>query len=334
MVTNRLRPILGKIISPFQFSFIQGRGIEDNVILVKEIAHVFHKSRKGRRIMAIKLDLTKAYDSLEWSFIRDTLVSFNFPTGMINLIMSCVTSPRISVLWNGEITSEFSPTRGIRQGDPLSSYLFVLCLDRLSVMIEKAVLEGSWKPLKLSKTISVSHAFYADDVFLFGNATSANIETMFRTLNHFGNMSGLRISTAKSSIIFPTHMSHVLRSNLAGEYGLRTTTCFGKYLGVDIRPNKLKISNFMGLLDKTLDRIKGWQAKLLNMAGRCTLIKAVLNTYPLYNMQTSILPSMVVHSLEKASRKFLWNKVDRSRYMVRTRWANVTKPLGGGWFGN
>lgn len=74
----------------------------------------------------------------------------------------------------------------------------------------------------------------------------------------------------------------------------------------------------MDLLDKTLDRIKGWQAKLLNMAGRCTLIKSVLNTYPIYSMQTSILPDSVIQSLEKAIRKFLWNKVDRSRYMVRT----------------
>lgn len=152
VITNRLRPILGKIISPFQSSFIQGRGIEDNVILVKEIAHVFHKCKKGRRILAVKLDLTKAYDSLEWSFIRDTLASFNFPFNLINLIMSCVTTPRINVLWNGEITPKFTPSRGIRQGDPLSSYIFVLCLDRLSVMIEKDVLEGSWKPIKLSKT--------------------------------------------------------------------------------------------------------------------------------------------------------------------------------------
>lgn len=92
--------------------------------------------------MAVKLDLTKAYDSLEWSFFRDTLVSFQFPVNLINLIMSCVTTPRINVLWNGEIASEFKPSRGIRQGDPLSSYIFFLCLDRLSVMIENAVLEG------------------------------------------------------------------------------------------------------------------------------------------------------------------------------------------------
>lgn len=64
--------------------------------------------------MALKLDLTKAYDSLEWSFIRDTLIGFNFPHSLLTLIMNCITTPAISVLWNGELTSEFLPSSGIR----------------------------------------------------------------------------------------------------------------------------------------------------------------------------------------------------------------------------
>ncbi|XP_056688797.1 uncharacterized protein [Spinacia oleracea] len=333
IITTRVRPILGKIISPFQSSFVQGRGIEDNIILVKEMAHVFHKSRKGNNIMALKLDLTKAYDSLEWSFIRDTLVSFGFPSHLISLIMSCITTPHINVLWNGALTREFCPSRGIRQGDPLSSYIFVLCLDRLSMLIQKEVDLGHWKPITLSRTVKISHVFYADDVFLFGHATPQNMESMLDVLKGFGEISGLRINMQKSSLIFPTHMSHVVRNSIANPHGLTVTSSLGKYLGVDIRPNKLKIANFVGLLDKTMDRIKGWQAKLLNMAGRCTLLKSVLNTYPLYNMQTSLLPARVINSLEKSSRKFLWNKVDRSRFMVRTSWANVTKPLSMGGLG-
>lgn len=76
--------------------------------------------------MVVKLDLTKTYDSLEWAFIRDTLISYHFPNKLIDLMMCCITSPRISVLWNGETTQEFTTSRGIRQGDPLSSYIFVL----------------------------------------------------------------------------------------------------------------------------------------------------------------------------------------------------------------
>lgn len=86
-------------------------------------------------------------------------------------------------------------------------------------------------------------------------------------------------------------------------------------------------------MDKTLEKVKGWQGKLLNMARRCTLIKSVLNTYPLYSMQTSILPSSILCSLEKGCRRFLWNKVDSPHYMPRISWNNVTRPMSMGGLG-
>lgn len=94
--------------------------------------------------MAFKIDLSKAFDSLEWGFIHDTLVHFQFPQKMIKLILSCITTSQISVLWNGEITTAFTPSRGIRQGDPLSPYIFVPCMERLSELINQRVHEGSW----------------------------------------------------------------------------------------------------------------------------------------------------------------------------------------------
>lgn len=201
------------------------------------------------------------------------------------------------------------------------------------MLIEEQVGHRQWTPLKVSKNVHLSHVFYADDVFLFGGASVANMEVIMNTISRFSILSGLKVNMNKSCIIFPNKMSHTIRSTIASTYGLRITTCFGKYLGVDIRPNKLKISNYFGLLDKTMDRIKGWQAKLLNMAGRCTLIKSVLNTYPLYNMQTNMLPISIITTLEKACRRFLWNKVDRSKYLARTSWDKVTSPMSAGGLG-
>ncbi|XP_056698546.1 uncharacterized protein [Spinacia oleracea] len=297
IISSRVKSILNRIISPLQSSFIKGRGIEDNVILVKEMAHHFHKAKKRNKIMALKLDITKAYDSLEWDFIRETLLFFDFPKLFINLIMSCITSSSISVLWNGEICDSFTPSRGIRQGDPLSSYIFVLCLDRLSTMIEDLV------------------------------------NQVMTLLEQFGNMSGLKLSFTKSTLIFPQSLNHNIRRDIAGEYGIKISSSFGKYLGVDIRPHKLKINNYKGLLDKTMDRIRGWQAKILNMAGRCTLIRSVLSSFPLYAMQTSLIPSTITYAIEKCCRKFLWNKVDRSKYMARLAWDKVTLPTNVGGLG-
>lgn len=132
-------------------------------------------------------------------------------------------------------------------------------------MIEQQVRGGVGKLLLITKNIKLSHVFYADDVFLFGSATTDNMTMIMNTQNKFSTSSGLQINMRKSSLIFPLHMSHVVHNSIALIYRFTHTSTFEKYLGVDIRPNKLKIANFMGLLDKNLDKIRGWQAKLLNV---------------------------------------------------------------------
>lgn len=100
--------------------------------------------------MLIKIDLEKAYDWLEWNFIKDTLVHLDLPSHLIEVIMLCVTTSTFKILWNGECTDSFTPSRGLRQGDPLSLYLFVLCLERLGQLIETNVQEGLRKPITVS----------------------------------------------------------------------------------------------------------------------------------------------------------------------------------------
>lgn len=179
VIANRIKPILDGLIHPSQTSFVPGRNIQENIIITKEMAFFFKKSSPCRNIMALKIDLSKAYDNLEWGFIRDTMQGFNFPQSLIDLIMDCICSPHISLIWNGEVTESFSPSRGIRQGDPLSPYLFVLCMERLSILINDKLKEGSWKPIKISRDLGVSHIFYADDVLLFGQA-SVQMGGLFR----------------------------------------------------------------------------------------------------------------------------------------------------------
>lgn len=146
VLVNRLRSLLHDMISPLYSSFIPGRGTTDNAIVLQEIVHLMHKSRKKKDVV-LKLDLEKAYDRVDWQFLRETLEVFGILNVIISLIMHGISSPSISVLWNGSKSCSFTPARGLRQGDPLSPYLFVMCMERLGDMISQAIHDGSWLPI-------------------------------------------------------------------------------------------------------------------------------------------------------------------------------------------
>lgn len=184
------------MINPLQTSFVSGRSIDENIIITKEVAHIFHKAKRGRNIMALKIDLPKAFDSLKWGFIRDTLIVFAIPDNLVHLIMSLISSSNNFCLWNGEVTQSFKLTRGIRQGGPLFSYIFVLCLERLTQLIDASVTSKHWKPLAILRDLSISHLFYVDDVFLFGQASNSNLQGMIAILQEFVNLSGLHLNEA------------------------------------------------------------------------------------------------------------------------------------------
>ena len=111
--------------------------------------------------MILKLDIHKAYDTLNWDFLQSILLEFGFPTKLIDLIMFCVRNMAISVIWNGEVLPKFMPKQGLRQGDPLSPYLFILAMEKLSQMILSEVANKDWIGVKASrKGPAISHLFF------------------------------------------------------------------------------------------------------------------------------------------------------------------------------
>lgn len=125
--------------------------------------------------MAIKIDLEKAYDKIEWAFIREMLFEFNFPDNIIDFIMSYVLPVSISLLFNGGCLESFLPSRGIRQGDPLSPYLFILWMEYLGYLIEEKCVAKLWSLVKASRSgPAFSHIFFADDLVLFAKADQGN----------------------------------------------------------------------------------------------------------------------------------------------------------------
>ena len=114
IIVSRIRPLLDQLISPTQAAFVPGRRGVDNAIVVQEIIHTMGKAKGNVGYMALKIDLEKAYDKLEWSFIKSMLSRFNFSENLIELMMSCISSVSTSILFNGGSLDPFLPTRGIR----------------------------------------------------------------------------------------------------------------------------------------------------------------------------------------------------------------------------
>ncbi|OMO51807.1 reverse transcriptase [Corchorus capsularis] len=281
VLVNRLRPLLGDLIGPLQSSFIHGRQAANNIFIAQEMIHTIKKSKSKNGLMAIKIDLENAYD---------------------RLIMFCVENASMSVLWNGEKTEFFQPGRGLRQGDPISPYLFVLCMERLGHLILHEVQNGSWKPIVMGRGgPSISHLFFADDLFLFGRATEQQANVIRQVLDAFCDASGAKVSLDKFKLYIPPQ-------------------------GLGGMLKKVVKGTFRELVDKVSNRLNGWKCKFLSLAGRATLVSSVTSSIPTYSMLTTKIPQGVIAKLDCLNRRFLWGGSEDRRTINLVRWEEVCKP--------
>lgn len=324
ILAQRLRSLMGSLVNPCQSSFIPHRQSRDNIILAQEIFHSMRKRKGKKRWMAIKLDLEKAYDRLSWHFIKETLGDIGLPDDFVNLVWQCISTPRMRMLWNGEALNEFSPSRGIWQGNPLSPYLFVLCIEKLFQMITMAVEHNQGHPIQLSRGgPNISHLAFVDDVLLFAEAGVEQIMLMKGILDVFCRVSGQKVSEEKTRIFFSQNANSNLRQQICDNSGFQVTNDLGKYLGVPILHNRVNRRSFQFILDKVDQRLSNWKVKTLSFAGRLTLTKSVLQSLPSYVMQAAYVPRFICDEIDKKCRSFVWGDTADKKRVHLVNWKRL-----------
>lgn len=228
----------------------------ENAILAQEVVHFMENLRAKNGSLAMKIDLEKAYDKLEWDFLEDTLRDFNFPTVIINLVMCCVRSSSVSILWNGERLPSCKTDRGLRQGDPLSPYLFVLCMEKLSIWIQRAVEEKNWIPISISRGgPTLSHILFADDVLLFCKAKDSQLRYIAQIMDSFGRSFGLIVNVQKSKVVCSKGVYRGERRCLAAVNLIPIVSNLGSYLGFPLHVGRATHTHFNFLLDQINRRL-------------------------------------------------------------------------------
>ncbi|CAJ2669949.1 unnamed protein product [Trifolium pratense] len=278
------------------------------------MVHSMARMKGNKMFMSIKIDLEKAYDRLNWNFVENCLIECKFPHNLINIIKHCISSPSFKILWNGDKTDMFTPSRGIRQGDPLSPYLFVICMERLSHIIADQVDAEYWKPMRAGRNgPKISHLLFADDLLLFAEASIEQVHCIMHCLDIFCQASGQKINNQKTEIYFSKNVDQQLREDILNHTGYKHVNNIGRYLGANISPGRSTRGKFHNIIDKIQNKLSGWKQQCLSFAGRLTLSKSVLSSIPYYHMQYAKLPKSLCNEIEKIQRSFLWGDTDQSR---------------------
>jgi ribonuclease HI len=326
IIADRLASILPSLISEEQRGFVHDRNIKDCLCIASEATNLLHNKAFGGNL-ALKIDISKAFDTLEWPFLLNVLRKFGFNEVFCNWILVILQSAFLSVSINGKSHGYFACSRGVRQGDPLSPLLFCIAEDVLSRSISKLVAEGKLDLIKGTRNCMVpSHTFYADDLMIFCKGKLDGLRALKDLFESYALESGQKINNAKSTIYSGSTTPG--RLNLIVQLlNFKIGSIPYNYLGVPIFRGKPKASFLQPVADKIKLKLSAWKASLLSIAGRVQLVKAIIQSMMIYSITLYSWPVSLIKDVERNIRNFIWSGDPEKRKLVTVSWKKICRPL-------
>jgi len=284
--------------------FLKGREILDSVLMANKVVEDLKKN--GRSGLCLKVDFEKAYDSVIWDFLYDMLHRMGFHNLWISWIRGCLESATVSVLVNESPTEEFKPSRGLRQGDPLAPFLFIVVAEGLVGIVRQALKANMLTGLKIeSKEMEMCILQFADDTLFLCEDTLNNVLTLKAITRGFELASGLKINFHKSRLAGINVQSNVVVCFTKILNCIQMEVPF-KYLGLEVGGNPRKKQFWEPVLSKLKARLCVWKGRFLSLAGKIFLINSVLTVVPLFYLSLFRALVSVCKRITSIQTRFLW----------------------------
>ncbi|XP_028089573.1 uncharacterized protein LOC114289924 [Camellia sinensis] len=261
VLSRRLKRVLPTVIGEVQFAFVCGKYILDGVLIANEVVDGWKRSKKKGIIL--KLDFEKAYDSINWEFLVSMMRNFGFGEQWISWMKTCISTAKISVLVNGAPTKEFQPQKGLRQGDLLSPFLFIIAAEALNLLLGRATEKGLFQGAIVgSQKLSVSHLQFANYTIIFCEGDLEEVLNLKRVLRCFEVMYGLKINYHKSVVC-----GMGFQKDQTKEFA-QTLNCLTKklpfnFLGLPLGANPRRKSTWVPVIKKVKKKLSSWKKEVV-----------------------------------------------------------------------
>ncbi|WOL00311.1 hypothetical protein Cni_G09024 [Canna indica] len=330
MLVNRIRPWIRKLISKKQVAFIEKRRLQDNIVILSEVVDIVSRSKRKNPFFIINLDLEKAYDRVDWKALMGVCRLMNFPEKFIGWVKACLKAANYRCVLNGEQSEVFKSNKGVRQGDPLSPYLFIVLQELLSKLINREVEKGNLKVFKY-KGMHISHLLFVDDIIMVIKCCESSCRCLIEVLNFYGKVTNQRINYGKSEVFFPCEFPKKRKEVFSRMLGIKEGGLPIKYLGAYVDKGKISVNVQRQMIEKAENRLESWASKDIFQAGKVVLINSVVNSMPIHTLSIMWINSKIIKEHEKLIRDFLW-KLGKKKYgfhLVNWKKVSLCKAEGG-----